>query len=109
MRIKYIDIAKGMGIFLVVFTHTPMFFDVNAEMSKVVIWVGAFHMPLFAYLYGYTAKENQLIGIKEKKEFVKKIFVYYGTIFYLGSNLCSIRYEISILYIMGNESIIGNG
>lgn len=47
LRIPYIDIAKGIGIFLVVLAHTQ-----GPQIMKLVIY--SFHMPLFFFLAGYT-------------------------------------------------------
>lgn len=49
-RIEWIDTAKGMGIFLVVLGHALP----GRALSATVIW--AFHMPLFFFLSGLTAK-----------------------------------------------------
>lgn len=64
-RITYIDMAKGMGILLVVFGHstfpTP---DVNR-------WISSFHMPLFFLLSGILLSHT---GAHEKplKDTLKK-------------------------------------
>lgn len=47
-RIKSVDIAKGMGIIFLLIVHSigiPVFGRL----------VGAFYMPLFYYLSGYTS------------------------------------------------------
>jgi acyltransferase len=49
-RIAWIDAAKGIGIFLVVLGHTLP----SAAKSVAIIY--AFHMPLFFFLSGLTAK-----------------------------------------------------
>lgn len=70
-RLDYIDIAKGIGIFMVVFTHSPMFIPVIDQMSNIIIWVGAFHMPLFFIICGFTVKSpTNIDGLR--KFFIKK-------------------------------------
>lgn len=49
-RIEWIDAAKGMGIFLVVLGHALQ----PGGLAPTVIW--SFHMPLFFFLSGLTAK-----------------------------------------------------
>jgi len=49
-RIAWIDAAKGIGIFLVVLGHTLP----STAKSMAIIY--AFHMPLFFFLSGLTAK-----------------------------------------------------
>lgn len=57
-RVQWVDYAKGIGIFLVVFGHTLRGL-VNSsilETSTIVVsidqWIYSFHMPLFFYLSG---------------------------------------------------------
>lgn len=47
MRLKYIDILKGLAIFFVVFGHT---INPASYMAKVVF---SFHMPIFFIIAGY--------------------------------------------------------
>lgn len=48
-RIEWIDVAKGIGVFLVVIAHT----GIAPFLSE---WIGTFHMPLFVFLSGYVYK-----------------------------------------------------
>ena len=47
-RIEWIDIAKSLGIFLVVIGHT----GINVFMPSVAKWIYSFHMPLFYFISG---------------------------------------------------------
>lgn len=65
-RISYIDMAKGIGILLVVLGHfsfTP---------STVNLWISSFHMPLFFLLSGillsHTNAHTKEMGILIKKK-----------------------------------------
>lgn len=51
-RIEWVDIAKGLGIFLVIFLHS------GAPVPFQVIF-GAFHMPLFFILAGFFLFRKQ--------------------------------------------------
>lgn len=56
-RIEWIDIAKGIGIFLMVIGHT--------SIPKIGShWIYSFHMPLFFFLSGYLFNPNKY-SIKE--------------------------------------------
>lgn len=59
-RNEIIDIAKGIGILLVVYAHAYL------PLSSVIEY---FHMPLFFFLSGYTFKESDSI----KDTFTKRI------------------------------------
>ena len=48
-RIEYLDIAKGVGILLVVLGHND--FEVISLFVQRLIY--SFHMPLFFFLSGY--------------------------------------------------------
>lgn len=48
-RIQYIDVAKCIGIFLVVFAHLR-------GQERETAWIDAFHRPLFFFLSGRTLK-----------------------------------------------------
>ena len=50
-RIVWIDIAKGIGVLLVVLAHT----SINPHVNE---WIGSFHMPLFVYLSGCVFKKG---------------------------------------------------
>ena len=52
-RIEFLDIAKGIGIILVVFGHT---FNSAGMVSNYIL---AFHMPLFFFLSGFLYNEEK--------------------------------------------------
>ena len=60
-RLAWIDIAKGIGIFLMVFAHTErglVSSSILQESSFVILldrWIYAFHMPLFFFISGLLA------------------------------------------------------
>ena len=57
-HIKWLDVAKGIGIISVFLGHT-IFSD---EMWR--IWIYSFHMPLFFFLSGITYNETKYDKIK---------------------------------------------
>ena len=61
-RIGWVDIARGIGIFLVVIGHVSQ----NPYLGKVIY---SFHMPLFFILSGYLYKNIKNLSLKE---FVRK-------------------------------------
>jgi polysaccharide biosynthesis protein PslL len=76
-RIAFIDIAKGIGILLVVLAHN----DLQAYAPFVHQFIYAFHMPLFFFLSGMFFKPE--IGFVEllKKRFNSLLMPYFFTIF----------------------------
>lgn len=65
-RIHYIDMAKGIGILLVVFGHSAF------PTSEVNRWISSFHMPLFFLLSGmllsHTGAHEKPLGSTIKKK-----------------------------------------
>lgn len=53
-RLEWIDLAKGIGIILMVIGHMP------SIPSAVHNWIFSFHMPLFFFLSGYMFKKKKV-------------------------------------------------
>lgn len=66
-RIDWIDIAKGLGIILVVIGHMPI-------PSNVSYWIFSFHMPLFFLVDGLFCKDYELFSV-EHKRFLGRAFL----------------------------------
>ena len=60
-RIEYIDIAKGIGIILMIIGHMP---SINDYLNRFIY---SFHMPLFFIISGYFFKH------KDNKQCIKSI------------------------------------
>lgn len=74
VRLDYLDIAKGLAIFIVVIGHVAEAFDV--PYYRVVIYT--FHMPLFFIVSGAITKRHKHIekyNLYNFLEFVKKNFL----------------------------------
>lgn len=81
-RLEYIDIAKGIGIFLVVLGHT------RYPYTRDIIY--SFHMPLFFFLSGYLFTLEKLevsftVYLKKKIKGLYRPFLTFS-IFYLIFN-----------------------
>lgn len=66
-RLQWADIARGIGIFLVVLGHT---YRDNAVRS----WLYAFHMPLFFFLSGWMLGRKKAIAPAGYRAFAVKKF-----------------------------------
>ncbi len=81
-RIAYIDVAKGIGILLVVAAHNDLIL-VSPFLHR---WIYSFHMPLFFFLSGYFFKPAISFGVLFKKRFntllkpyIFTVLLIYGT------------------------------
>lgn len=75
-RIDYLDIAKGIGIILVVLGHSfpdaSYTVGIQNPICKVIFeLIYTFHMPLFFFISGYLSPK--LVIQKEKKMILKRI------------------------------------
>src|SRR5262247_1929309 len=76
-RIEYIDIARGLGILLVVLAHND--FGYISQYGYQVIY--SFHMPLFFFLSGYFIKTDISFFEFFKKRFHSLLKPFLFTIF----------------------------
>lgn len=105
MRNKTIDIAKGLGILLVVLGHSWMVLDEKGEMFRVIF---SFHMPLFFFLSGVFFKETESLPTllwSKADSLLKPYFVVLGGVgvaqVILGKT-SSLLYVIGLLYSTGS-------
>ena len=80
MRKREIDIAKGIGIILVVLCHTisPVM-EEHELMSSVYRFVYTFHMPLFFFLAGCVSKVRNERRLEQTKAKIERLLVPYIT------------------------------
>ena len=105
-RIEYIDIARGIGILLVVMGHND--FSLVSPFAYKLIY--SFHMPLFFFLSGYFL--NTSIGFWDffKKRFNSLIKPYLFTLFliyFISISFGRIGFETAIIRIV--KSLYGTG
>lgn len=74
-RLDYIDIARGIGIILVVFGHMS-FDNIYLLQLKYIIYI--FHMPLFYYISGYILEVNKPLIEIVKSKIIKLYLPYLG-------------------------------
>lgn len=122
-RVQYIDVAKGIGILLVVLFHVELLENVT----------GKFHMPLFAYLSGLLFQSKYYMDVKSVFLWVQKKvkgiyipFIKYNLIFLVLHNFflrvsilsdaTNVEYfspkdialqGVKILLLGGGESLVG--
>lgn len=89
-RIEFLDFAKGIGIFLVVFGHC---------LSSQVPFIYAFHMPVFFFISGYVfTKKNIGDIIIDKFNRLYIPFIFFFTVSWL--------FYLTPLLIKGNSADI---
>jgi fucose 4-O-acetylase-like acetyltransferase len=81
-RIGYIDIAKGLGILVIVLAHN----DLAGYHPTLHKFIYAFHIPLFFFLSGMFFRPERAFGETLRKRFNTLLKPYLFTIFliYLG-------------------------
>lgn len=91
----WIDISRGIGIFLVIIGHAN-----NYIPTFLRTWIYTFHMPLFFMLSGFLHRENiSLTELIEKR--IKSLLVPYA--------VCSVSYAfINFVIYDGDLNRLGN-
>lgn len=89
-RDKSIDIAKGIGIYLVCLGHTT-----SNEM--IVKWLHSFHMPLFFFLSGifHFQSKNYLEFLKKKIKSLLVPYIFFAITLFMFFLLISKRIGFS--------------
>lgn len=100
-RIKFIDIAKVIGIYLVILGHYMLYMGLDfkpCSMMDITHWIFMFHMPLFFILSGmlYRQRDSKTEWVKVKIQLLKP---------YLYMNLISIVICSVIVAFAGDFSI----
>lgn len=82
-RIEWIDISKGIGVFLLVLGHMPTL------PYAIQNWIYSFHMPLFFAVSGFTYKNKGSFRIEVKKSFQSLMIPYfiYSVVFFMSDVL----------------------
>lgn len=110
-RLDYIDIAKGIGIILVILGHR----NVSQNIKQFIY---AFHMPLFFMLSGYLFKyKNQGFGrfIKAKAKSLLVPFLFFtflagmlqiliNLVFSQNGTVSSLEILLDMFYLRGKVS-----
>ena len=78
-RIGFIDIAKGIGILLVVLAHNDL--EAYAPFLHKVIY--SFHMPLFFFLSGMFFRPETPFWQLIRKRFDSLLKPYFFTLFFI--------------------------
>lgn len=96
-RIEYLDIAKGIGMILVLLGHlqNDTVFSFSPHILSLCSWIFSFHMPFFFIISGMLIcikKDNE----KDLHEFIKKRFhsimipYFWFSLIYIGIVLYSL-------------------
>lgn len=91
-RIEWIDVAKGIGIWLMIFNHIALDYGQNA----MKIFIASFHMPLFFIISGFTMNGSHLSKHAMMEYILKRVvtllipYFLWVTIFANGINLKNI-------------------
>ena len=86
-RIEYIDVAKGIGILLVILGHVVS--DDNYRMvdyENIYNFIYSFHMPLFLVITGLCLKESEKITKYTVLKMMRTYLIPYAiwTVFYMA-------------------------
>lgn len=93
LRYPFIDIAKGIGIILVVYAHLP------AAFPNLVIYFYSFHIPLFFFITGlFISNKNIFYNIFIKLFIPYLIFSFISICFFILQNKI-LNYQINYSFL----------
>ena len=97
-REKYIDLAKGIGILMVIFCHVIEVCEITS-LQFIFRFCYSFHMPLFFFITGYCSgfKKNT----NEKTEYLKNLKA-------IGASLIIPYFVWSIVYLFIGGNILSS-
>lgn len=115
-RIRWLDTAKGVGIFLVVLGHCLIssMRSNTTSCSLVYEFIYSFHMPFFVFLSGhsFSLSEEKYMRMKPAAFFLKKAkvfllpYIVYNLLVYLFFSICNQIDSLSqILFKAGYGSL----
>ena len=105
-RVEYIDIAKGIGILLVVMGHND-FGLVSPFFYKIIY---AFHMPLFFFLSGMFFKPDQPFWVLVRRRFdslLKPYLVIVLIIYVMTISFTKVNFDVATLRVL--KALYANG
>lgn len=108
VRNNAIDVAKGLGIILVVFGHNWIVLHDKGELFRVIY---SFHMPLFFFLSGIYIKESETLGsfLRSRADALLKpyfvVLIIVGFAEHLGGKVFSFDYLVGIIYGVGDTIV----
>lgn len=93
-RLRYVDIAKGFGIVLVVLSHTEAFCIMTPLMGLFV--------PIFYFCAGYTYNHTNNYSLKyiiqRRASLLLKPYLFFTTLLFIFFNHFSVRELVGIVY-----------
>ena len=101
-RLNFIDIAKGLGIILVLFFH-------SCGIPRIGYFLSASYMQLFFIVSGYTYKQGRTISNNMKKRFSSIIIPYcLYNFFLLVMRICIEAFENKLNLLRYVKIILGS-
>ena len=106
MRIEWVDFAKGIAMFTVIFGHAAIYNHEKFFIASLIA-VYEFHMPFFFIIAGYLLNFDKWSGAENFKNFSAKLFKRLFLPYYLAEILW---YPIWFLagHVMGHTAYIRN-
>lgn len=95
-RVKSIDVAKGIGIVLVVFGHVHSQFHI--DLQPAYNFITLFHVPLFFFISGIFYNESTPLVTYAKKKFLRLFIPYiFINILFWGAEAVYERFALAQL------------
>lgn len=92
-RHRYLDVAKGLGILLVVFGHNRV---VGPEHPQLFSLVFSFHMPLFIFVSGMTFRDAVALPELARRRWYTLLRPYFFTLLLVSLAFFVVKYRFDL-------------
>lgn len=106
VRIRYIDIARGIAIATVIAYHTDLLPLQHQLLPLITPWM----LPLFALLYGMTSgirqsKRSLVVLVKQRVNSLLVPYIYFGLLSYVVWVFLRLYAQGSVLFVSWQEGL----
>jgi polysaccharide biosynthesis protein PslL len=92
-RHRYLDVAKGLGILLVVFGHNRI---VGPEHPQIFSLIFSFHMPLFIFVSGMTFRNDIALPELARRRWYTLLRPYFFTLLLVSAAFFVVKYRFDL-------------
>ncbi|MGV8905506.1 MAG: acyltransferase family protein [Acetobacterium sp.] len=96
-RIKYLDVAKGIAIILVVFGHV-----ISVHSDPLQVWIYSFHIPAFFIISGMIYSKKLELNKLSMRQFICKRAIQILYPYFVFGLIFLMRYTLQIFIGSGN-------
>jgi polysaccharide biosynthesis protein PslL len=99
-RLEHVDIAKGIGITIIVFAHNYLASKYNGSTWFALTVSASFNMPLFYLLSGVFFKAAEPFAVALRKKFASIMVPYFATLLFTALFRFCVQDNLSFRFLL---------